>query len=81
MTKIIKNPAASVRARLLVLSKQRGEQFNFTLERYALERLLFRLSQTSHSKSFLLKGGMLLTAPNKTKSLQFEALTAKRSAC
>ncbi|MGV3526193.1 MAG: nucleotidyl transferase AbiEii/AbiGii toxin family protein [Candidatus Sericytochromatia bacterium] len=60
MTKIIKNPAASVRARLLDLSKQRGEQFNFTLERYALERLLFRLSQTSHSKSFLLKGGMLL---------------------
>lgn len=60
MTKTIKNPAASVRARLLALSKQRDEQFNFTLERYAIERLLFRLSQTSHGKSFLLKGGMLL---------------------
>lgn len=60
MTKTPKNPAASVRTRLLTLSKQRNEQFLFTLERFAFERLLFRLSQTSHGQHFLLKGGMLL---------------------
>lgn len=60
MKKPAKNPAASIRARLLTLSKQREEQFIFTLERYALERLLYRLSQTASGSSFLLKGGMLL---------------------
>jgi predicted nucleotidyltransferase component of viral defense system len=61
MKKSNKNPATSVRVRLLTLSKQRQEEFQFTLERYALERLLFRLSQTPHGKDFLLKGGMLLS--------------------
>jgi predicted nucleotidyltransferase component of viral defense system len=60
MNKPSKNHAASVRAKLLLLSKQRQEMFQFTLERYALERLLFRLSQTDEGSSFLLKGGMLL---------------------
>ena len=60
MKKITKNPAASVRARLLMLAKQRDENFEFTLERYALERLLFRLSQTPNGSHFVLKGGMLL---------------------
>jgi hypothetical protein len=33
--------AASVRQRLLNLAKERGEEFNFVLLRYGLERLLF----------------------------------------
>ena len=37
------NVAASVRARLLNLAKERGEDFNYVLTRYALERLLVRL--------------------------------------
>jgi hypothetical protein len=39
-----KNLAHSVRDRLLKLAKARGEDFNFVLVRYALERLLYRLS-------------------------------------
>jgi predicted nucleotidyltransferase component of viral defense system len=51
--------AASVRQRLLNLAKERGEEFNFVLLRYGLERLLFRLGESRHAKSFILKGAML----------------------
>lgn len=51
--------AASVRQRLLNLAKERGEEFNFVILRYGLERLLFRLGQSGHGRSFVLKGAML----------------------
>lgn len=51
--------AASVRQRLLNLAKERGEDFNFVLLRYGLERLLFRLGQSRHARTFVLKGAML----------------------
>jgi predicted nucleotidyltransferase component of viral defense system len=51
--------AASVRQRLLNLAKERGEDFNFILLRYGLERLLFRLGESRHAGSFVLKGAML----------------------
>lgn len=54
-----KNLAASVRARLLNLAKTEGSDFNGVLVRYALERLLYRLSQSAHADRFLLKGAML----------------------
>jgi hypothetical protein len=57
-TKPVKNVSASVRAKLLELSRNNGEQFNFILTRYALERLLFRLGRTNRDK-FVLKGAML----------------------
>ena len=50
--------SASVRARLLELSRKNGEQFNFLLTRYALERLLYRLGSTNR-EGFVLKGAML----------------------
>lgn len=56
-----KNPAASIRARLLTLSQQRSEPFEAILIRYGLERLLYRLSQTPHRDDFLFKGGLLLS--------------------
>jgi hypothetical protein len=44
MTKgALKDVAASIRQRLLTLSKQRNEDFTFLLVRYGLERLLYRL--------------------------------------
>ncbi|CCE06337.1 conserved hypothetical protein [Bradyrhizobium sp. STM 3843] len=52
---------ASVRARLLNLSKQRRQPFELLLNNYVLERLLYRLSQTKHRDRFILKGAMLLT--------------------
>lgn len=42
------NMAASVRARLLNLSKVSGEDFTYVLTRYALERLLARLERSKY---------------------------------
>jgi predicted nucleotidyltransferase component of viral defense system len=57
----IKNMGASVRGRLLNVSKQRGQPFELLLNNFVLERLLYRLSQTKHHDRFILKGAMLLT--------------------
>jgi predicted nucleotidyltransferase component of viral defense system len=56
-----KDLAASVRARLLTKAKAEGSDFNLMLVRFALERLLYRLSQSEHSDRFLLKGALLFT--------------------
>ena len=56
-----KDLASSVRARLLNLAKAEQSDFNGVLVRYALERLLYRLSQSAHADSFFLKGAMLFT--------------------
>lgn len=56
-----KDIAASVRARLLNKAKAEQSDFNGVLVRYALERLLYRLSQSAHADRFLLKGAILFT--------------------
>ncbi|MEY3235609.1 MAG: hypothetical protein RL230_2880 [Pseudomonadota bacterium] len=56
----IRNIGASVRARLLKLSKAKGQSFDLVLTRFALERLLFRLGQSAHADRFVLKGAMLM---------------------
>lgn len=60
MAKEVKNIGASVRARLLQLAKASGQSFDLVLTRFALERLLFRLSQSAHADRFVLKGAMLM---------------------
>lgn len=55
------NVAASVRARLLNLAKKQGVVFNQVLVRFALERILYRMTQSQHSDRFLLKGALLFT--------------------
>lgn len=60
MAKEIKNIGASVRARLLQVSKTSGQTFDLVLTRFALERLLFRLGQSPHADRFVLKGAMLM---------------------
>lgn len=60
MAKEIRNVSASVRARLLQLAKATGQSFDLVLTRFALERLLFRLSQSPHAGRFVLKGAMLM---------------------
>jgi predicted nucleotidyltransferase component of viral defense system len=57
-----RNLPASVRQRLLNLARQRGEDFNFILTLYGLERLLYRLGKSPYRKDFVLKGAMLLRA-------------------
>jgi predicted nucleotidyltransferase component of viral defense system len=59
--KAIANRAASVRARLLNLSKEQHTDFNQILVRYTLERLLYRIGVSKHADSFLLKGALLFT--------------------
>lgn len=61
MAKDIRNMGASVRGRLLNLSRETGQNYNLLLTRYALERLLYRMTQTSHKDRFVLKGAMLIT--------------------
>jgi Nucleotidyl transferase AbiEii toxin, Type IV TA system len=51
--------ASSVRARLLNVAKERGEDFNLTLNRFAVERFLVRLSLSKWRGKFLLKGALL----------------------
>lgn len=58
-TKVIKDPASSIRARLFALAKTNGDDFQRILTRYAIERLLFRLSQTEATERYVLKGAML----------------------
>lgn len=54
-----RNVAASVRDRLLAYARQRGEDFQLVLGRYAIERLLYRLSVSAYRDRFLLKGAIL----------------------
>lgn len=51
----------SVRHRLLDLSRERHEDYNLILTRYAIERLLYRLTQSGHAHEFVLKGAMLFS--------------------
>ena len=55
------NFAASVRARLLNVAKAQGVDFNQVLVRFALERILYRMTQSQHADRFLLKGALLFT--------------------
>lgn len=53
--------AASVRQRLLNLSRDRGEEFQAVLTRYGVERLLARLALSPSGGEFVLKGAVLFT--------------------
>ena len=53
------NLPASILARLLTLAKTRGIDYSLLLNRFALERLLCRMSLSPHADRFLLKGALL----------------------
>ncbi len=59
LRKSVTNIAASVHQRLLNLAHERKEEFKFVLTKYALERMLFRISQSKHGGVFTLKGALL----------------------
>jgi predicted nucleotidyltransferase component of viral defense system len=61
MAKTPTNMAKSVKDRLLNIARQEGRVFDVLLVRFALERLLYRLSVSEHRDRFVLKGGMLVT--------------------
>ena len=53
------NIGASVRHKLLLYSRSRGDDHTLVLTRYAIERLLYRLSVSPHRDRFVLKGAAL----------------------
>ncbi len=53
------NLSASILARLLTLARQRGDDYSLLLNRFAMERLLTRVSVSPHADRFLLKGALL----------------------
>lgn len=52
--------SASIRQRLLDLSKRENRPFGEVLQYYAMERFLFRLSKSKYADRFILKGALLL---------------------
>ncbi len=60
VTRKVKNIDASIRARLLNLSKKTGENYNAVLLRFFQERFLARLGISPYCEHFVLKGGLLL---------------------
>lgn len=61
MARGIRNRAASIKQQLSNLARREGRVFEIVMVRYALERLLFRLSASDKADRFILKGGMLVT--------------------
>lgn len=51
---------AQVRRRLSQMARETGENLTFLLERFAAQRLLYRLSLSQHRNGFALKGAVLL---------------------
>jgi predicted nucleotidyltransferase component of viral defense system len=56
-----RNPAASIRAKLLSLSREKGEDYQRVLGRFAIERFLYRLGISAYRDRFVLKGATLFT--------------------
>jgi predicted nucleotidyltransferase component of viral defense system len=61
MTKKAKDVGASVKAQLLRIARERGDDYQLVLLRYANERLLYRLAVSPHASRFVLKGAALFT--------------------
>lgn len=55
------NVAASVRQKLMTFAERTGDDANVIWTRYAIERLLYRLSVSEYSAEFVLKGAVLFT--------------------
>lgn len=81
----LRNIPASVRQRLLNLSRERNEDFGYLLVRYGSERFLYRLSMSRHREMFILKGAMLLQLwsgdlHRPTRDVDLEGLGDRRPA-
>jgi len=66
MTKPVTNFAASARARLLTVTNRRKGNFQLTLQRYSVERFLYRLGVSPYREHFVLKGAMLFVLWDET---------------
>ncbi len=64
----IKNLAASVRQKLQNVARSTGRPFQEVLLYYAMERFLYRLSQSPHVDRFVLKGALMFNVWRAPKS-------------
>ena len=62
MAKQPANIVASIKARLTSIARAKRMPFDLILIQYVLERILYRLSTSTHRDRFVLKGGMLVTS-------------------
>ena len=62
------NVAHSIHQRLLNKSRETGQPFGEVLQHFALERFLYRLSQSPYRDRFVLKGALLLRVWHRTES-------------
>jgi hypothetical protein len=53
--------AASVRQKLLNYAREKEEDFQIVLNRYGLERLMYRLGQSEYAGQFIVKGAILFS--------------------
>lgn len=77
-----KNIVASVLARLRNSSKSGGAPFQQVLQQYAIERFLYRISKSTHAKSVILKGALLLKTigiPSARPTLDIDMLRKGRA--
>ena len=70
--------AESIRHRLRNLMRQRGEDAQLGLQRYVIERFLYRLGESPHRDRFILKGATLFrvwggAAYRPTRDVDFTA--------
>ena len=65
---MIKNIEASIKSKLLALSKHSGINFNSILLQYFQERFLYRLSISEYNQNFVLKGALLFRVYNMPSS-------------
>lgn len=63
-----RNIPASIRQRLLDASRSDGRPFNEILQYFAMERFLYRLSKSSYSSRFILKGAMMFSVWHAVES-------------
>ncbi len=61
MARNITNLAASVHQRLLNKAKETSRPFNDLLQRFAIERFIYRLSKSPYADEFVLKGASMLS--------------------
>ena len=68
MSKVISNIPASIKAKLKNIAVNSGKDFNKILKQYVQERFLYRLSESSYSGNFILKGALLFLAYNISRT-------------
>ena len=73
----IVNPAASVHQRLLNEARRTDRPFNELLQYYAMERFLYRLSESRYASRFVLKGALMYLvwrAPRSRPTMDIDLL-------